>query len=54
VTLGAAGGQPRMAGAGQRIVVAIEDREHPSAQTVAGGNSTAGSPSMLRAFFSRW
>ena len=41
-------------GAGERVVVAVEDRRHGAQRTVTSGSSTAGSPSMLCEFSSRW
>ena len=39
---------------GEGIVVPVEDRRHGSYSVTGNGRSTAGSPSMLWAFFSRW
>jgi hypothetical protein len=46
--------EQRMIIAGQGIVVPVEDRQHEGYSVTGTGRSTAGSPSMLAAFFSRW
>ena len=46
--------EQRMVLAGQRVVVPVENRYHGATRTPSAGRSTAGRPSMLTAFFSRW
>ena len=40
--------------AGERVVVAVEDGDHCSTAAAGASSSTAGRPSMLCPFFSRW
>ena len=54
VTVGPAVGEEVMVVAGERVVVAVEDGDHCSTTAAGAPSSTAGSPSMLCSFFSRW